>query len=407
MENDRTDGTSTFNIGRSAYIPFGWCGMAHDEYTGRYHTQYRDYDPVHARWLSEDPAGYQDGLNLYAAYMGVMGIDPLGLRDSDKDLPDWATADAWDVLANPNGYSSEDLDDSYMVGSVSDLMKFPEGRLAIGMYMSKELNGHTTTGSMLSTAIDRGFFEGDEFYFEYQDFMPVGQIKSLIRGKQAYDYAPIRIQKLTLFLVEQAATEVVTAGVGYGVGLGIKAFVKSLRAAGAGSKAVKAFSFMDDAARGSGLIDEIYRSGCTPTNSAYNRVGYNKNYFYRNPSLSANGTNPNILNGHGTYSAKNGVITVPQNTSVTVWGEHNTRLANSVAQYIDQGKIPPQKSYNKVLGAKSYMPGANMPNYTLSPIDPSWVLGNPTTVSRPTLLDKLLNPHMGNVNWSACTLVVE
>ena len=52
--------------------------MLHDEYTGRYHTQYREYDPVHARWLSEDPAGYQDGLNLYAAYMDIMGVDLLG-----------------------------------------------------------------------------------------------------------------------------------------------------------------------------------------------------------------------------------------------------------------------------------------------------------------------------------------
>jgi RHS repeat-associated protein len=77
VENVRP-GTS-LNIGRSQYIPFGWCGMYHDEYTGRYHTHYREYDPLHARWLTEDPAGYRDGLNLYAAYMGVDGIDPLGL----------------------------------------------------------------------------------------------------------------------------------------------------------------------------------------------------------------------------------------------------------------------------------------------------------------------------------------
>ena len=38
-------------------------------------------DPLHARWLSEDPAGYADGLNLYNAYMGVNGVDPLGLED--------------------------------------------------------------------------------------------------------------------------------------------------------------------------------------------------------------------------------------------------------------------------------------------------------------------------------------
>jgi RHS repeat-associated protein len=68
-----------FNIGRSLYIPFGWCGMYRDEFTGKYHTHFRDYCPIHGRWLSEEPAGYMDGLSLYNAYMGVNSIDPLGL----------------------------------------------------------------------------------------------------------------------------------------------------------------------------------------------------------------------------------------------------------------------------------------------------------------------------------------
>jgi len=73
--------STNFNIARSAYIPFGWCGMYRDPFTGKYHTHFRDYDPLHNRWLNPDPAGYQDGLNLYAAYMGVNGLDPLGLID--------------------------------------------------------------------------------------------------------------------------------------------------------------------------------------------------------------------------------------------------------------------------------------------------------------------------------------
>ena len=53
--------------------------MYRDQFTGLYHTHFREYDPLHGRWLSEDPAGYADGLNLYNAYMGVNGTDPLGL----------------------------------------------------------------------------------------------------------------------------------------------------------------------------------------------------------------------------------------------------------------------------------------------------------------------------------------
>jgi RHS repeat-associated protein len=73
---------ATNKYGNKSYrtsVPFGWTGMYKDPFTGRYHTHYRDYDPVTNRWLSEDPAGYMDGLNLYGAYMGVNGRDVLGL----------------------------------------------------------------------------------------------------------------------------------------------------------------------------------------------------------------------------------------------------------------------------------------------------------------------------------------
>ncbi|QDU34902.1 hypothetical protein KS4_29790 [Poriferisphaera corsica] len=53
--------------------------MYRDRFTGFHHTHYRDFDPVHDRWLSPDSAGYKDGLNLYGAYKGVDGVDPLGL----------------------------------------------------------------------------------------------------------------------------------------------------------------------------------------------------------------------------------------------------------------------------------------------------------------------------------------
>ena len=70
--------------GKATYrssVPFGWTGMYKDPFTGKYHTHFRDYDPITCRWLSEDPAGYADGLNLYNAYMGVNGRDSLGLYD--------------------------------------------------------------------------------------------------------------------------------------------------------------------------------------------------------------------------------------------------------------------------------------------------------------------------------------
>ena len=39
---------------------------------------------IKTTWGPEDPAGYVDGLNLYAAYFDVNGVDPDGL----SSLPD-------------------------------------------------------------------------------------------------------------------------------------------------------------------------------------------------------------------------------------------------------------------------------------------------------------------------------
>jgi RHS repeat-associated protein len=59
--------------------PFGYAGMRRDEHSGLYHTHYREYNPNLGRWLTPDPAGYQDGQNLYCYYPNVNGVDVLGL----------------------------------------------------------------------------------------------------------------------------------------------------------------------------------------------------------------------------------------------------------------------------------------------------------------------------------------
>ncbi|OGV89405.1 MAG: hypothetical protein A3K19_20635 [Lentisphaerae bacterium RIFOXYB12_FULL_65_16] len=75
--------TNTYGepVYKSRYVRLGWTGMHRDPFTGLYHTHFRDFDPLTARWTSEDPAGYADGLNLYANYFGVNGVDALGLGD--------------------------------------------------------------------------------------------------------------------------------------------------------------------------------------------------------------------------------------------------------------------------------------------------------------------------------------
>ncbi|MCC6322744.1 MAG: hypothetical protein IT438_15050 [Phycisphaerales bacterium] len=73
--------------------PYGYCGYHFDQETaaakvlgpgggGLYQCRHRVYDPIAGRWLTEDPAGFVDGSNLYE-YCGGDSIncfDPLGLE---------------------------------------------------------------------------------------------------------------------------------------------------------------------------------------------------------------------------------------------------------------------------------------------------------------------------------------
>lgn len=84
--------------------------MFKDRLTGKYHTYFREYDAAHGRWMSEDPAGYQDGMNLYGAYMGVNGVDALGdatvkigMDITGKPIVNIQHEDKWYYLNTPNG----------------------------------------------------------------------------------------------------------------------------------------------------------------------------------------------------------------------------------------------------------------------------------------------------------------
>jgi RHS repeat-associated protein len=120
---------------------------------------------------------------------------------------------------------------------------------------------------------------------------------------------------------------------------------------------------------------------------------------------------PNILSGHGGFEVTNSspITILPQGTSVSVWAEHGNSIYDSLGNSLELKKPITYKEYgNDIVGAKTYLPGSVMPDYTLyPPFDPDLnIMGNPTTVMKPTRLSEILKPGMGNVNWAAC-LVVE
>jgi RHS repeat-associated protein len=76
-----TDATGA-PLARPKHVRLGFTGMYCEPFTGKYHTHYREYDPLHNWWLSPDPIAEDGGINLIAFCKGdaVNGIDPHGLE---------------------------------------------------------------------------------------------------------------------------------------------------------------------------------------------------------------------------------------------------------------------------------------------------------------------------------------
>jgi RHS repeat-associated protein len=60
-------------------------GYYYDSETGFYYCLQRYYDPANGRWLTEDPIGYEGGLNLY----GYCGNSPVGSVDASGLAWNW------------------------------------------------------------------------------------------------------------------------------------------------------------------------------------------------------------------------------------------------------------------------------------------------------------------------------
>jgi RHS repeat-associated protein len=65
--------------------PWRWPGQYEDEETGLYYNRFRYYDPHSGRFISQDPIGFESGLNPYAYVKDpILWIDPLGLTGKCK-----------------------------------------------------------------------------------------------------------------------------------------------------------------------------------------------------------------------------------------------------------------------------------------------------------------------------------
>ena len=68
-------------------LPFGFRGYRWDDHLKIYHVRHRDYDPVSFRWLQQDPAGFVDGMNLYAYCGGIRSMGWIHSASTGTESP--------------------------------------------------------------------------------------------------------------------------------------------------------------------------------------------------------------------------------------------------------------------------------------------------------------------------------
>lgn len=99
-----------------------------------------------------------------------------------------------------------------------------------------------------------------------------------------------------------------------------------------------------------------------------------------------------------------GHTVVPEGTSFTTYTEYGNTITDRLGNHIETGKEISLSNFrsDEIAGARTYLPGAKVPNYTLYPPEGLNIMGNPTTVSSPQTLKTMLKPNMRNVKWAAC-----
>ena len=96
--------------------PYMHQGLRRDDETGTFENRMRCYNPRIGRFMQRDPAGYVDGMNLYAyvAAAPLSLLDPLGLCGDDGEGATFSNSypevydDGWKVHIEAHAYSDGD-----------------------------------------------------------------------------------------------------------------------------------------------------------------------------------------------------------------------------------------------------------------------------------------------------------
>ena len=144
------------------------------------------------------------------------------------------------------------------------------------------------------------------------------------------------------------------------------------------------------------------------TASSERNLGTNSGHQYAQEVLP--GGSGTAYAGHGEYTYGSGVAIVPKGTAITL-PRPGIKILDETGRYIEAGdweglakaaqRNP--RIANDIEGMATHLPGAEVPNYTLSAPSRLKILQESTTVESRTHLDSLLKADSGCVEWAACT----
>ena len=103
------------------------------------------------------------------------------------------------------------------------------------------------------------------------------------------------------------------------------------------------------------------------------------------------------ISGHGAYRPVDGLMSVPQDATITVYAEHGSTITDGLGNLIEGG------GDTAGVYSHTFYPGEQIPNYTIYPPDGLNIVGAPQTVSIPTRISELIREGMGGVHLAVCT----
>lgn len=102
------------------------------------------------------------------------------------------------------------------------------------------------------------------------------------------------------------------------------------------------------------------------------------------------------ISGHGAYFPVDGYITVPRNTTITVYADHGSSITDELGNLIESG------GDTSHVYSHTFQPGERLPNYSIYPPDDLEIMGTPQTVTETTRLTELIDEDMGDVHLAIC-----